>query len=373
MGGAAHGGLRIADDVSGDLLKEAARTMTLKYGLARLPVGGAKAGIVAPFDIAPDQRKALLRAFGIALRPYLESSVYVPGEDMGSSAEDIEEVMRAAGMRPLPRSLMYAASGYYTGVGVCAAVLAAAHHLGIESSDLRVAIEGFGAVGASAAAALHDHGVRVVAVSTSKGGLHDDEGLNIPRLLELKRSLGNDIVDQPEMGTLVPREKLSSITCDAFVPCAIMHSINMQRVPGFKARLLIPGANVPCTTDAERVLTERGVIVVPDFVSNCGGVLGSSISRAGLPEAEVASIVARRVGEEVATLLTETASSKRSLRALATERSMERFTISKDGFERPSMVGRVFRCGVGLHRRGLVPRPLMAPVARWYFDRRWNS
>ena len=346
--------------------------MTLKYGFARLPVGGAKAGIVASLDIPSDERRALLRSFGIALRPYLERSVYVPGEDMGSSAEDIEELMRAAGMRPLPRSLIYAASGYYTGVGVCASTLAAAHHIGIQPTELRVVVEGFGAVGASAAAALHDHGVRVVAISTSRGGLHRAEGLDIPRLLELKKTLGNDVVNQPDMGESIPRERLSSILCDAFVPCAIMHSISMQQVPGFKARLLVPGANVPCTADAERVLTERGVIVVPDFVSNCGGVLGSSMSRAGLPEAEVASVVARRVREEVATMLSDAAASDRTPRAVATERSTERFTIAKDGFERPSILGRIFRFGVGLHRRGLVPRPLMAPAARWYFDRRWN-
>ena len=346
--------------------------MTLKYGFARLPVGGAKAGIMASLDLPSHERKAMLQSFGVALRPYLAGHIYVPGEDMGSSADDIEELMRAAGMRPLPRSLMYAASGYYTGVGVCASTVAAAHHIGIEPADLRVVIEGFGAVGASAAMAFHQLGARIVAVSTSKGGLRNDRGVDVPRLLELRTSLGNEVVNQHELGDLMAREKLSSIPCDAFVPCAIMHSIDMQRVPGFGARLLVPGANVPCTDDAERVLTERGVTVVPDFVSNCGGVLGSSISRAGLSEAEVASVVARRVADEVATLLSDATANRRTIRAVATELSTERFALAKHSYERPSAVGRLFRLGVGLHRSGLIPRPLMAPVARWYFDQRWR-
>ena len=346
--------------------------MTLKYGFAHLPVGGAKAGIAAPLDVEQEERHALLRSFGIALRPYLERSVYVPGEDMGSSAEDIEVLMRAAGLQPLAGSLMYAASGYFTGVGVCASTLAAAQHVGIEPTALRVVVEGFGAVGASAAAAFHDHGVRVVAVSTSRGALYNDTGLDIPALRQSKQHHGNDVVNQQGLGDFVPPASLSSIDCDAFVPCAVMHSIDMQRVPGFKARLLVPGANVPCTSEAERVLTQRGVMVVPDFVSNCGGVLGSSIARAGISRIEVASVVARRVGTEVADVLARTTEADTPLRTIATELAMQRFNKAKDAFERPSIAGRIFRFGVGLHRRGLVPRPLMAPAARWYFDRRWS-
>ena len=373
VGGAAHGGLRIADDVSADLLKDAARTMTLKYGFAHLPVGGAKAAIHAPLDVDREERHALLRSFGIALRPYLEQKVYVPGEDMGSSAEDIEILMAAAGLKRLPRSLMRAASGYFTGIGVCASTLAAAAHFGLQPADLRVVVEGFGAVGVSAASALYEHGARVVAISTTQGGLHNPKGLDIPRLIQERQRHGNEVVNREGFGDFVARQTLSSIDCNVFVPCAIMHSINMQRVPGFKAQLLVPGANVPCTADAERVLVERGVTVLPDFVANCGGVLGSSISRAGINREAVAPLVAQRLESEVAQLLQRVRESNLALRETATTLAMGRFEAAKASYERPSLPGRVFRFGVELHRRGLIPQPLMAPAARWYFGRRWTD
>ena len=370
VGGAAHGGLRIADDVSADLLQEAATTMTLKYGFAHLPVGGAKAGIVAPLEIDAEARKALLTSFGIALRPYLQQGVYVPGEDMGSSEADIEVLMRAAGLKPLPRSLMYSTSGYFTGVGVCATALATAAHLGINPTDLRVVVEGLGAVGSSAVAAFHSHGVRVLAVSTSRGAVFNPEGLDIPLLLQMRQEDGNDVVNRDGLGEPIAPVDVASIDCEAFIPCAIMHSIDMRRVRLFRARMLVPGANVPCTTEAERVLTQRGVVVVPDFAANCGGVLGSSIVRAGLPQREVATIVARRQEKEISALLEESRRRNTAVRTVATELSRERFDRARRAYERPGLTGRVFRVGVALHRRGLVPRRMLAPVARWYFVRR---
>jgi len=370
VGGAAHGGLRIADDVSADLLQEAATTMTLKYGFAHLPVGGAKAGIVAPIEIDAEVRKALLTSFGIALRPYLQQGVYVPGEDMGSSETDIEVLMRAAGLKPLPRSLMYATSGYFTGVGVCATTLATAAHLGINPAELRVAVEGLGAVGSSAVAAFHSHGVHVLAVSTSRGAVFNPDGLDVPLLLRMRQEYGNDAVNRAELGDPVPPFDLPTVDCEAFIPCAIMHSIDMRRVRAFRARMLVPGANVPCTVEAERVLTQRGVIVVPDFAANCGGVLGSSISRAGLPQTEVAAIVARRLEREISALLEESRRRNAAVRTVATELAGERFDRARRAYEQPGLTGRVFRVGVALHRRGLVPRRMLAPVARWYFVRR---
>ena len=213
----------------------------------------------------------------------------------------------------------------------------------------------------------------MVAVSTSRGGLYNADGLDIPRLLQERQHHGNDVVNLEGFGDFVRSESLSAIDCDAFVPCAIMHSITMQRVSGFKARLLVPGANVPCTAEAERVLVQRGVTVIPDFVANCGGVLGSSVSRAGVDRPAVASVVARRLTTEVSHLLQAAAQGDKPLRALATETATERFETAEAAYERPSLPGRVFRFGVGLHRRGLIPRPLMAPAARWYFDRRWKN
>ena len=166
--GQAHGGLRFSDDVSPELLAAAAHTMTLKYGFVQLPVGGAKAAILSSPDLLPEKRRALLYSFGRALQPYLTDGTYVPGEDMGTTAADVEEFVRGAGLRPLPRSLMYIRSGLFTGIGVCTSALALAEVAGVNATPPTVAIEGFGNVGSAAAEEFHRRDAKVIAVSTSK-------------------------------------------------------------------------------------------------------------------------------------------------------------------------------------------------------------
>jgi len=357
--GAAHGGLRISRDVSPDLLRRAARTMTLKYGWVGLPVGGAKAAIRADMAVAGAERQALLMGFGTAIAPYLRSGLYVPGEDMGSSEEDVTTVLRAAGMRPLPRSLMYTLSGLYTGVGVCATVLAAAGHMGLQPQALRVAIEGFGNVGSSAAMHLHKAGARVVAISTVKGGLRNDGGLDIPALSERRSARGDEVVLDSGLGDAVPAESVPSTPADVFCPCAIMHSLSIKNAGQVVARIVVPGANVPYTEEAERILQGRGILAIPDFVSNCGGILGSSMSRAGLSRERIAATVTRRVERETKQLLTDSGAEQRTVRSLATEIALKRFYEAKTHYEGRSPIKAITRAGVAAYRRGLVPQALL--------------
>ena len=370
--GAAHGGLRLSRDVSPDLLRRAARTMTLKYGWVGLPVGGAKAGILVDPATPAAERESLLRGFGVAIAPYLRSGMYVPGEDMGSSDENVTTVLRAAGMRPLPRSLMYTSSGLYTGVGVCACVCAAARQMGLPQQGLRVAIEGFGNVGSSAALHLHKAGARIVAISTVKGGLRNDAGLDVPALVEGRRTRGDAVVLESSLGDTVTAESVPSTPADVFCPCAVMHSLSLKNAGQVAARLVVPGANVPYTEEAERILQGRGIVAIPDFVSNCGGILGSSMSRAGLSHERVAGIVTRRVEGETTQVLTDAAAEQRTLRSLATEVALRRFHEAKTHYEGRSPVKALARAGVAVYRHGLVPRALLAPVAGWYYDSRWR-
>lgn len=370
--GAAHGGLRISTDASPELLQRAARTMTLKYGWAGLPVGGAKAAIRADSASSGHERETLLNRFGNAIAPYLRSGMYVPGEDMGSSVEDVTALLRAAGMRPLPRSLMYTSSGMYTGVGVCASGLAAARHLGIPVEGMRVIVEGFGNVGSSAALQFHRSGARVVAISTVLGGLRNDAGLDIPSLVEARGELGDALVRDSRFGDCVPLDAVAATPAEVFCPCAIMHSLTMKNAGQTVARIVAPGANVPYTEEADRVLQARGVLAIPDFVANCGGVLGSSMSRAGLSQERVASIVARRVGGETQRLLVAAVEEQRSVRSVATELALKRFHEAKQRYEGRSPLKVASRAAVAAYRHGLVPRSLLAPAAGWYYDARWR-
>jgi glutamate dehydrogenase (NAD(P)+) len=372
VGGAAHGGLRIALDVSPELLRSAARTMTLKYGFARLPVGGAKAAIHADPEQAPAQRVALLEAFGRAIQPFLRTGMYVPGEDMGSSPDDIRRVLRAAGVKPLAQNLMYATSGFYTGVGVCASALAAAHAVGLATPGVRVAIEGFGSVGSAVAASLHDRGASVVAVSTSRGAVYNEKGLDIPRMLQSRRELGSTVVLDRTLGESIEPESLLSLDVDILCPCAIMHSITSLNAQWVQARILCPGANVPVSDEAESTLEQQDILCIPDFVANCGGVLGSSMSRAGLSPSRVARIVSRRIETETASLIDTARLRERTLRSVASEIASARFEQMKSQYEDKNLSRACFRAAVGVYRRGFVPGVLASPIAGWYFDRRWR-
>lgn len=372
VGGAAHGGLRVALDTSPELLRSAARTMTLKYGFARLPVGGAKAAIHADPELPPAQRVALLEAFGRAIQSFLKTRTYVPGEDMGTGPDDIRCVLRAAGVKPLRQNIMYATSGLYTGVGVCASALAAAHAVGLATPGVRVAIEGFGSVGSSAAASFYDRGARVVAVSTSRGAVYNEEGLDIPRMLRLRRQLGNTVVLDKSLGDSIEPDSLSSLDVDIFCPCAVMHSITSRNAQWVRARILCPGANVPISDEAEVTLEQRDILCIPDFVANCGGVLGSSMSRAGLSSPKTMRVVARRIETETAHVIDTARRQESTLRSVASEIASARFQQMKSQYETTNPSRACFRAAVGVYRRGLIPGVLISPIAGWYFDKRWR-
>ncbi len=367
--GEAHGGLRISDDVSAGLLAAAARTMTLKYGFARLPVGGAKAGIKAPSGLPPEDRRALLHAFGRALRPYLATKTYVPGEDMGTSGADINEFMQAAGLRPVPRSLTHAQSGYYTGIGLCTCALALAEGPGNKTSPVTVSIEGFGNVGSAAAMEFLQREARVVAVSTSEGAVYNPSGLDVALMVERRRQVGNHIVNESGLGEQIKPEDLGTLGEDVFAPCAIMHSIDSDRAQTLTARVVCPGANVPYTQEAEEVMRQRGITYAPDFVANCGGVLGASIARAGIADQRVQQLVRRRVDTETRMLLIAAREQSLSVAQVAEQVALQRFEHGKATYERHSPRQQLFRTLVGLHRRGLIPRALVARAAGRYFVR----
>ncbi len=370
VAGEAHGGLRIASDVTPERLALAAHAMTLKYGWVGLPVGGAKAGLLISPDTSRLDRALMLRAFGKAIEPYLRKRTYVAGEDMGSTVEDIKVMLQAAGLKATPGSLRHAESGAYTGVSVCASALMAAESLNMEAKDLRVLIEGFGNVGASAAARFHAAGAKVVGVSTAKGAVYNAYGLDVPEMLSLRRRLGDDAVLHRGLGEAVPVESIISLAADVFCPCATMHSITGRNVGSLQARIVSPGANVPATDEAERAMLDGGVLLIPDFVANSGGVLGSSMARAGLSQDEITQYIQDRMGEQIPLLILDAQEQRRTIRDVATEVALNRFEETRAQFERNSPVQALKRLGVGVYRSGLIPRPLLKPLGRRYYGLR---
>ena len=226
---------------------------------------------------------------------------------MGTSADDIRHVLRTAGLSPRRRDGLASRSGYYTALSVFAASRAGARHAGLALAGAPVAIEGFGSVGGALARLLADAGARVVAISTRKGAIYDARGLDVARASALAREAGSGVVDLYGGVSRLDCAELIELPVVALFPCARHHSVRADNASAVRAQMVCPGANDPVTADAERLLTGRGVLCVPDFVANAGGVLGGTLAFASVGDAAIAGFIEHRFGPRVAWLLEEAA------------------------------------------------------------------
>jgi glutamate dehydrogenase (NAD(P)+) len=283
----AAGGTRMLPDVDAGEVARLARAMTWKFAACRVNYAGAKAGI----RFADGDRAAVLAAYKRALEPYSDS--FLTGPDMGTEPADFVE--DGAGDLPLwARS--YEGLGMddlATGHGVKAAAEAALAHLGRPLEGATVAIEGFGKVGAGTARACARAGARVVAVSTVHGLLADPAGLDVEEILALRTRHGDRLVEHGPP-SVRPREQLFEVDCDVVVPGARPDSIT----PAVAARgpwaVVAPGANAPYAPGALETLHGRGIVAVPDFLSNSGGVhLYESVRSDDEPAVALATIEER--------------------------------------------------------------------------------
>lgn len=367
VAGCARGGLRIASDLEEEEIRAAARAMTLKYGLLGLPQGGAKAGVFGDPEAPLAERRQRLLEFARAAAPLLLERRYVPEADFGTSAADIRWMMLAIGARVGAREWREGRSGDFTAVSVLAAAAAMLARRGASFAGTEVAIEGFGKVGAALAARLHARGARVVAVSTSRGAVYRPEGLDVPRLARRAAEVGSRFV-QEEEGRL-DREALLELPVDLLSPCARFRTIHAGNVGRIAARAVCAGANDPVSSEAEADLRRRGIVYPPDFVSNCGGVLGGTLAFAGVREQRIDALVERRVGGYAHALLARAERLGESPRALATSEAETRHGEVRADAERGGLSRRLLGAGLESYRRGWIPETLMGLVAPAFIGR----
>lgn len=273
VNGQSCGGVRISDDITEEEVKILAHAMTLKYKFAGYPgLGGAKAGIVLKDQ---DHRIKVLRRFGEIARPFLEKKIYIPWTDINCTAEDINIIREAAGMKntDLPDS------AYTTALGVFATIKALFDNKKLPLTGKTVAIEGFGRVGSYLAKELQKENVKIIAISTRNGAIYNGEGLDINKLLELRKIQGNNLIEHYKDADKISLPELLELNADILIPCARIHSINTGNMQRVQAKMIIPAANAPITLDAERYLSGNGTIVFPYFVSNIGGILFAGLQR----------------------------------------------------------------------------------------------
>ena len=280
--GPSIGGVRMAPDVSVEECCRLARAMTFKNAAAGLPHGGGKAVLYGDPKMPRDGKQRLIRGLAQALR-YAEDYIFAP--DMGTDEECMAWVKDEIGrVVALPREVggipldEIGATGF--GLGHVADV--AQEYAGLKLDGARVVIQGFGAVGSHAACFLRERGAVLVGAADSRGTIHNPNGLDVDALIELKES-GKSVADYAD-GESLERDAAVGVDCDIWIPAARPDVIHSGNVGGLKARLVIEGANIPITADAERVLHERGVLCVPDFIANAGGVICAAMEYKGATE-----------------------------------------------------------------------------------------
>jgi glutamate dehydrogenase (NAD(P)+) len=283
--GPAKGGVRYHPDASIDEVKALAMWMTWKCALAAIPYGGAKGGVACePWAMSDGELERMTRRYASEILPLIGPEIDVPAPDVGT-----DERMMAWMMDTYSVNKGYSVPGVVTGKplaiggslgragstsrGVVYSTLSAMKQFGMPIDGCRVAIQGFGKVGGFAAEVFHDAGFTVVAVSDFKGGIANPLGLN-PTALRRHASEAGSVVGFPGTDDIT-NDELLALDCDVLVPAALEDQITGANAGSVKAKLVVEAANGPTTPEADAMLSERGIVVVPDVLANAGGVIVS--------------------------------------------------------------------------------------------------
>jgi len=291
--GPSIGGLRMAADVSTDECFRLARAMTLKNAAAGLPHGGGKAVLYGDPKIPKADKARLIRALAQALR---NEDSYIFAPDMGTDEECMAWIKDEIGhVVALPREVGGIPLDEIgaTGWGLRHVTEIALEFCGFSLKGATFVVQGFGAVGKHVARFLAERGAVLVGAADSRGAIANRKGLDVASLIEIKEA-GGALTDYPDADRL-ERDGVIDIECDIWIPAARPDVIHEGNVDRLKTRLVIEGANIPFTEGAEKILASRGVLCVPDFIANAGGVICAAMEYRGASEANAFAAIEEKL------------------------------------------------------------------------------
>ncbi|WP_028580632.1 Glu/Leu/Phe/Val family dehydrogenase [Desulfogranum japonicum] len=299
--GPSIGGLRMAEDVSVNECARLARAMTLKNAAAGLPHGGGKSVIYGDPAMERTEKENIIRCFAHALR---NEHDYIFGPDMGTNEETMawiqDQIGRAVGLPAAIGGIPLDEIGA-TGWGLVNAIETAQKYCGITLTGARVVVQGFGAVGRHAARFLTERGAVLIGASDSRGSVYAPEGLDVKALIAHKDS-GGTVKDFPE-GEKGSSETVIDIPCDIWIPAArpdVLHKDNIHRL---QCKLVAQGANIPLTLEAEKYLHNKGILSIPDFIANAGGVICAAMEYQGQTQDAAMQTIAKKIQQNTNAVL----------------------------------------------------------------------
>lgn len=287
--GPCKGGIRMTERVTLDDVNGLAMEMTWKCALIGVPFGGGKSGIVADSRaLNPYDKEQLIRSFVRSAHRQIDPHIYVPAPDMGTGEREMgyikDTIAYSAGMANTDGCFVTGKPVILggipgrreaTGRGVVMTIKAALEKLGKNLSDIKVVVQGFGNVGSVAAEVLHEFGAAVLAVSDIDGAIisADGTGLDIPAVQRHCKQTGS--VANFERAENIDGRAMLELDCDILVLAASENQITEQNAPNIKAPMIAEGANSPITPGADKILEEKGILIIPDILCNAGGVFVS--------------------------------------------------------------------------------------------------
>ena len=287
--GPAKGGIRFHHAVNMDEVKALAAWMTFKCSVVNIPYGGGKGGVICdPSELSDDELRRLVRGFTAKISPIIGPNKDIPAPDVGTNTQIMAWLMDTYSTlqgQPTPAVVtgkpvsLGGSLGRHeaTGRGVMLTALNILKAMKMDIKECTVVVQGMGNVGSISAKLLYEAGAKVIAVSDISDALYNPEGLDIQKINSfISAKKGNLLKDYCDDNVKhISNKELLELNTDLLVPAALENQINIHNAENINAKIIVEGANGPTTVEADKILEEKGVVVVPDILSNAGGVVVS--------------------------------------------------------------------------------------------------
>jgi glutamate dehydrogenase (NAD(P)+) len=282
--GPGKGGIRFAPNVTIDEVRALAAWMTWKCAVVNIPFGGAKGGVICdPTKLSRGELERITRRYTAELSEWLGPERDVPAPDLGTNEQTMAWVMDTYAMH-VRQATTAVVTGKpldlggsqgrkeATGRGLMICCNKAIHKLGMYRQNCRVIIQGFGNVGSQSAQLMHEAGYKIIGVADIHGGLYNEKGFDIPKLMDWVYGQRKPLPEFPASGEKLSSQEVLFRPCDILVPAATENQITTQNVDRVDCKILCEGANGPTTSHADAIIEQKGIFVIPDILGNAGGV-----------------------------------------------------------------------------------------------------